>query len=45
MRGGTHEGPQASNGHRVCYVIPDGAEADASDVVITVMVLLCHRSA
>lgn len=55
MRGGTREGhgivrgracvgPQASGWHRVCYAVPGRAKVEASDAVITCMILICHCS-
>lgn len=43
VRGGTHTGSQASGGHRVCYIVPDRAKAESSDVVITGMVPMWYR--
>lgn len=45
VKGGAHGGPQASVGHRVCYDIQDRAKAEASDAVITYIVLVCNHLA
>lgn len=45
VRGGNREGPHASGRHKVCYTIPNKAKVEVSDVIITSMVLVCHRSA
>lgn len=44
MRGGGHGSPQSSGGRRVCYGIPDQTEAEASDAIITGMILMCNHS-
>lgn len=44
VRGGARGSPQANGGRRVCYAVPDRAEVEASDAVITDMVPVCHGS-
>lgn len=43
-RGGAYGGLYVSGGHRVCYAIPDGDEVEASNIVITCMIPVCHHS-
>ena len=44
-RGGGHVGSQSDGGRSHCYAFSGRPEAEASDVVITGIVLVCHRPA
>lgn len=43
-RGSAPSGSQASSNCRVCYAIQGRAKAEASDLVITCIVLVCRHS-
>lgn len=45
VRGGAYGGLQHSKGHKVCYVVPDRAEAVTFDVAIIGIVLVCDHFA